>query len=393
MNSNALNAKYQSLPVEIQQLKSFVLFKHHVQNGEVKKRPYDWRGGKRGNDDPTLWLPMADAISKMVNRSDLGLAIYQSSSGISIDRDGRQLSLCIIDCDGFVAEIAGQSKMIPLGWDLIDRCKNSYAELSMSYRGIKLFVLTDMKPQGKLIFKLPANEFAEIYPDVKKYRDSHAVEVFFSGFWNALTGEVINSECSNLQFVPREELQEIFDYLASLAPQTAIQSQKRGDSAPSAIIPLPDKLGLIEALSKIDNQSEAIWNEIAWSLARVLGIDGLELFVCYSRGDYNGKPYPEYDEATVRDRYRRALDEVQKRPQGFGLGHLSRLSGIPLQTITRSISGAQAFTTDSGVTASELATKTFPPLEWVVDGVLPEGCYLLSARPKVGKSWLALQIC
>lgn len=47
----------------------------------------------------------------------------------------------------------------------------------------------------------------------------------------------------------------------------------------------------------------------------------------------------------------------------------------------------------NGISAADLATKIFAPLNWVVDGVLPEGSYLLSARPKVGKSWLALQIC
>lgn len=46
-----------------------------------------------------------------------------------------------------------------------------------------------------------------------------------------------------------------------------------------------------------------------------------------------------------------------------------------------------------GFTAEDLSKKTFPPLSWVVKDILPEGCYILSARPKVGKSWLALQTC
>ena len=45
-----------------------------------------------------------------------------------------------------------------------------------------------------------------------------------------------------------------------------------------------------------------------------------------------------------------------------------------------------------GIDAETLSKKVFPPLVWVIDGILPEGCYLLSARPKVGKSWLALQM-
>ncbi len=44
------------------------------------------------------------------------------------------------------------------------------------------------------------------------------------------------------------------------------------------------------------------------------------------------------------------------------------------------------------ITARELMTRHFADLRWCVPDILPEGTYLLSAKPKVGKSWLALQI-
>lgn len=48
--------------------------------------------------------------------------------------------------------------------------------------------------------------------------------------------------------------------------------------------------------------------------------------------------------------------------------------------------------TSGAITAAELAQKHFAPLNWIIPDILPEGCYLLTARPKVGKSWLGLQI-
>ncbi len=45
----------------------------------------------------------------------------------------------------------------------------------------------------------------------------------------------------------------------------------------------------------------------------------------------------------------------------------------------------------NGITAQELSQKHFAPLNWIIPNILPEGCYLLTARPKVGKSWLGLQ--
>ncbi len=44
------------------------------------------------------------------------------------------------------------------------------------------------------------------------------------------------------------------------------------------------------------------------------------------------------------------------------------------------------------ISARELMSTEFKPVSFLVDGLLPEGAYLLAGRPKIGKSWLALQI-
>lgn len=43
-------------------------------------------------------------------------------------------------------------------------------------------------------------------------------------------------------------------------------------------------------------------------------------------------------------------------------------------------------------TAADLLAKDFTPIRWLIPGLLPEGLMLLAARPKVGKSWLALDV-
>lgn len=43
-------------------------------------------------------------------------------------------------------------------------------------------------------------------------------------------------------------------------------------------------------------------------------------------------------------------------------------------------------------TATELLAMELPEPEWIVTGVLPEGLTLLAGKPKVGKSWLCLQL-
>jgi len=42
------------------------------------------------------------------------------------------------------------------------------------------------------------------------------------------------------------------------------------------------------------------------------------------------------------------------------------------------------------ITAKALQSKEFPPLRYAVDGYLAEGLTLLAGKPKIGKSWMAL---
>ena len=41
----------------------------------------------------------------------------------------------------------------------------------------------------------------------------------------------------------------------------------------------------------------------------------------------------------------------------------------------------------------EIMSTAYKPLEYCIDGLLTQGLYILAGAPKVGKSWLALDIC
>lgn len=43
-------------------------------------------------------------------------------------------------------------------------------------------------------------------------------------------------------------------------------------------------------------------------------------------------------------------------------------------------------------TARDLQGRSFPPIKWIVPGLLPEGLTILMGAPKLGKSWLTLDI-
>lgn len=47
----------------------------------------------------------------------------------------------------------------------------------------------------------------------------------------------------------------------------------------------------------------------------------------------------------------------------------------------------------SGESLSALMLREFPPIKWIVPDIMPEGLTLLAGPSKLGKSWLALEIC
>jgi hypothetical protein len=389
-NSNLLK----QLPQALQDLNTFVLWEHYLDDGEPKKRPFDWRtstGRGKGNDDPNLHLGFHNAIAKIeeTGSEDIGLAIYQPEEGTPIICEEKQGYLYMLDLDGFVANTGGSTQLLGLGKEIVELCNNSYFEISPSGKGAKLYIVSDMPPSKKRVFRLPPNEFTTEFPDVKKYSESHAVEVFSKGFWNCVTGDVWASKYSQLKFVSESALEKVFAHLQSLSPVPKIKEVVQLAETPQVKSKLTKK-SLIELLSKIDNQLEETWSAVANSLARIHGVDGEEYFVRYSKGEYNNKSYAKYDEVTVLNRFRRALKELGSRPNGYGISHLCQLARIDISALEFE---QPVVTLGAGITAEELSGKVFPPLNWVIQDILPEGCYLLSARPKTGKSWLALQTC
>jgi hypothetical protein len=48
---------------------------------------------------------------------------------------------------------------------------------------------------------------------------------------------------------------------------------------------------------------------------------------------------------------------------------------------------------DGLITAKALQTKAFAPVRIILPGLIPEGVTIVAGKPKIGKSWLALDVC
>ena len=78
-------------------------------------------------------------------------------------------------------------------------------------------------------------------------------------------------------------------------------------------------------------------------------------------------------------------DEYEKDPEGFA----SRAAKSATEKNQKSSkkSGLKVFT------AQELSEMDVPPQQFVIEGLIPMGLGLLVAKPKIGKSWMILDLC
>jgi hypothetical protein len=363
------------------------------------KVPVDSHGLAKGFNDSSLPMPLQTALrAASANGWGVGLTL---NDGLPINYNGVTGYLWCIDFDGF-AELGGihVDKGVVEFLDSFD----SYTEMSPSETGFKVFILSDKPPTKKMKVLFSISSFAEAHPDVDKYRN-RAIEVFSQNLFLAMTGELFSSTRYNkLRFIKGYELDQLINNLDNEAklggglglnvPATVITPSVPTAKCSNRLT--ISSLNLV--LSFIDADDEQTWSDVVNAVARLYGEDGRDSFHAYS------KQSAKYDESESNLRFDRSLKELGSRPDGYGTKRLLDLARIN-QNWTNPVLHNELVIPDQGVnfnnpdknwrqgiTASELANKTFNPLIWVVQDILPEGCYLLSARPKVGKSWLSLQV-
>ena len=402
MNKISVSAAFKSvIPIELANTNRFHNWKYVVNDkGKLLKVPVDSFGVAKGYNDANLPMPIQEAF-RTANAKGWGIGLTLND-GLSINYNGVIGYLWCIDFDGF-AELGGNH----VDGGVVEQLDgfNSYTEMSPSGTGFKVFLLSDKPPTKKMKVFFTDSSFAKSHPEVDKYRN-RAIEVFSQNLFLAMTGELFSSAGYNkIRFIKTDELDQLIDRLDDDAKRDGglglnkACSEKQQHTPPLKRANRLTKESLSLVLSFIDADDEQTWSDVVNALARLYGEDGRDSFHFYSKQSLS-----EYDQDESNARYSRALKELTSRPEGYGTKRLldlarsnprwtnpilhneldSHLQEVVAKEIQRNWR--------QGITASELSGKTFDPLMWVVQDILPEGCYLLSARPKVGKSWLSLQI-
>lgn len=149
------------------------------------------------------------------------------------------------------------------------------------------------------------------------------------------------------------------------------------------------------ALSVIPNDSTDWdwWSRVAGAVWNASGGSD-EAFTAF---DAWSRLCPAYDEKETATKWR----QVQRSPyRDVGMGSLFHLAVEADPSWQRPSRIAGAFTPGAPLavapqsltttTAAALMSTEFPPVAWVIDRYLPEGLTILAGKPKLGKSWMAL---
>jgi P4 family phage/plasmid primase-like protien len=317
-----------NIPNELQETARFLLWKlFENKGGKQFKSPISHSGYRVSYDSPDALMSFEAIKNRITVDNDVGIGISLKKDGLSFDLMGVAQYLWCLDFDGFV-EFGG------------DRCDDglieimnelaSYAEISPSTTGLKVFLLSDKKPESKSHIRFSPSEFAETHPGIKKY-ERREVEVFSKGLYLALTGDLWSSKYQQLRVTTKKELDGLLAYIDDAAikgggkgagemPSLTVV-QKRAEGAMQVYSKLtPESLEL--ALAYVDHCSESVWSDTANALARAYGEDGRQFFIGYSRGDYAGVEYKDFNLEEVENRFKRAIREVRDTPRGYGVKRL-----------------------------------------------------------------------
>lgn len=286
-----------------------------------RKVPLTASGKATGYDDASAWVQLSDAIDVICKYQNRYLGVSLKKEGLVVDGG----SLFCLDFDGFVCGNEVETGLT----DLVYRI-GSYAEISPSGTGIKVFLVTDQKPEKSWKISFAPSEFAQQNSDILKY-GNRAVEVFSRGRFLAVTGEWYDPNNSlPLRHISSEELVAIFDEInqwardggGSGASKSAYDAQAKvpATTETSGEYAKPLLEDILEVLKYVDADDEVTWTDTANAMARTYGEQGRDAFLEYSRQS------KKYDDNICNARYDRALQELTIHPTGYRAWHLIQVA-------------------------------------------------------------------
>lgn len=353
-----MNRDYSKVPIELVNLQQWVCWGWNGMPLKMPINPLTGSGAKAGQAD--TWGTFAQALDHAEHGDCSGIGFEFSNGGLV----GVDLDHCITN-GGLSPEAA----------ELVQQF-NSYTEVSQS--GTGLHIICKGKLSGKAI-------------------KSKTVEMYDSGRYFALTGEVYNNMTVLLGAQPA--IDSLYGEL------TAARAKTQEKPTPNGGLTLDDSK-LIEIAANARNGTlftdlfTGKWESHYGSQSEA------DLALCNMLAFYTGKDVQQMDRLFRQSGLTREKWDRQQSGTTYGAITIQNAIGHCTKVFDPRTTAEQDFGDVFGrqhpkeqkhkfsiISAEELQKKDLPPIRYVVVGMFPQGLSLLASPPKYGKSWFVLDLC
>lgn len=362
---------FEKIPAVLKDRDQWVLWRLIDRDGELAKVPFGIDGKPAKANDPATWAPYLKVSRSYKPERDAGIGYEFSAddSFVGVDLDGCR--------DPETGTIAGWAKEIIT---LLD----TYAEVSPSQTGVKLFVVGELK-----------SDWRKVVLDVPKVCDKEpAIEVYDRGRYFAVTGWRLKGQVDPM---PRQA--QLDALIEKHKPKTA-PIQRQDFNSTAAVVERARKY--IATMPPAVSGSRG--HDVTFRVACVL-VQGFLL----DRGDalgllteWNQACQPPWTERELNHK----IDSAQKAPGDRGYLRdvpQQRLASVripdykappekPQPNITTLDSAALKYLANLKAGKEHLIETGLPDLDYAIGGGVERGeMVILAARPSHGKSAVALQ--
>jgi len=338
---------------ELKDRPQWVAWRKEERDGKSAKIPYQPQNPiqKASSTNPNTWGIFEQALSVAQTNGFHGIGYVFSPQD---DYAGVDLDKCRNPETG---EIERWARAI------INRL-NSYTEISPSGCGVHV-LLKGKLPEGP--------------------RRNGNVEMYDSGRYFTMTG--LRLEGTPTAIEDRQE--EVAALHAEHFPQAVIAgSQVTQELGPGPALPDEEILSL--ATQSVN--FEPLW-EGDWQGPGYVSASEGDLALCAILARHTQNP-AQIDRIFRESRLMRPKWDERHGEKTYGQKTIEKALGSPPLAPQGGLVGGRAKPRSgpSPISAAELEKMEFPEPRWAVPGLIPEGYTLMAGQPKVGKSWLALNL-
>lgn len=352
------NGKVENIPIELKSLRQWVLWRYEKRPSDDKptKVPYQPSGARADTTNPATWNAFDVCLDEASRFDGIGIVCANGLAGVDLDDH--------IDDSGALSPFAQK----------IVAAMRTYTEITPSGKGLRCLCY------GRL-------------PEGGRRKSSDGIEMYDTRRFFTVTGDHLPGTPRTVEY-RGDELSALH---SEIFPQPPVQSAQKP-------VPLSVNLDDRELIEKAMNAANGdkfrqLWNGDTGAYS---GDDSsADLALCALLAFWTGGDAARIDRLFRQSSLLRPKWDVRHSGDGrtYGQMTIEKALGGATEFYTAPTRRTEAPRTDAVnalpivvLSSDHIMMTNYPEPVWAVPNLLPVGLTILAGAPKIGKSWLALQI-